>query len=355
MSVVSAPMPAAATYKVKRKTLGSRDLPPLVDKLATFVGKQMHGSLGWFEGSTLDEYLDTTTLAFDGTVPRIAKHEAGMPEGKRAAFGAYGADLAKQGHPLAAVIATDVAAMAEPKGKRLAKQTARATFQAYVKEHLAPRYSRIANNMIHFTDPVFPSGMGFRYGFLEELDTFDWTPAMVAQARELLADDHARWALDLIPRAMTFDDLAPFAVFPALRRLNFRWSKIARVKSLEPLADLRYLQALNVSNSAITDLSPLRKVPIVQLYIYQTAVVDLSPLAKHPTLECIRVEATRVSDVRPLMTCPRLVQVGLRDTKVSANNAQALRDYVRRIKAKPLSSQTYLIDGYSRGVSHEEI
>lgn len=466
----------ATHYKVLRKSLGKRTLPPVVDKLAEFVRKQAQGSLGWFEGFTIElpsgswaqripeqlrtdgiviallpdgdrlvlvrageqapvvlvnvdggarlvatsieafaaawasgtsgvptfdhdgsrvveyhgrsattqsvpsarkalrawmraqrikprrgdvfdlgAYLGTSAQASDGTIPSAPRSlQAGLIEGKRTAFADYAKLVANHGHPIAEVIAADVAALAEPKGKRTAKLHARATFLAYVKNHLTS-YARIAPNMKHFTEPAFPSGMGFRYGFLEELDTFGWTPAMVAQVPALLADDHARWARDVTPRGMTFTELDVFAPLRALRRLVFRWSKIGAVKSLAPLAELRALIALDVQRSAITDLSPLRKLPIVQLKIMETPLVDLSPLAKHPTLEHIDLGGTRVSDVRPLMTCPRLVNVDLWDAKVSNGDAAALVTAMKKRKTRPTSDQTYLIDGYSRGVTHNEV
>jgi hypothetical protein len=218
-----------------------------------------------------------------------------------------------------------------------------------VKEHLAPRYSRIAGNMTHFTDPTFPAGMGFRYGFLEKLDTFAWSKDMVKQARALLDDDHARWAIDITPRDMTFEDLAVFEKFQALRELNFRWSKIGGVRSLAPLAKLP-LQALNVRKSAVTDLSPMRKVPLVQFYIDGKQLVDVAPLAKHATLECLDLGGTSVVDVRPLMSCPRLCNIGLWDAQVSEADVRALVAVTRK-KPKPKYAP-HLIDGYSPGVSH---
>lgn len=463
----------SGNYKLKRKKVGSRTVPPLLDELATFVGMQPHGSLGWFEGPTieplegtampeklranavvfawlpdgervcsvegavvlvnpdgtcrliapsveafalawaksatgvttfdhdgsliverrgatattrsvksrrkdlgawlksqkvkapkapkakapkaaafdLDAYLGRAPRPqFDGKIPPPSKKlVAGLVAGKRTAWAAYGAELAKVGHPIAAVILADVAAMAEPKGKRTAKQAAKATFVAYVKEHLAPRHASLAGNMTHFTEQTFPAGLGFRYGFLEELDTFGWTKSMVKQGRALLEDDHARWVRELTPRDMTFDDLELFGTFPALHKLEFRWSKITKVRSLEPLAKLP-LQALEICSAPITDLSPLRKVPLVQLYVNGPQLVDLAPLAKHPTLECLGVSGTSVADVRPLMSCPRLCCIGLWDTKVSEADVHALVAVTRR-KPKPKYA-TYTISGYDPGVSH---
>lgn len=459
------------TYKVKRKALGARTLPPLLDELATFVGTQAHGSLGWFDGvileplagtampaklvadgvvfawlpdgervvvipqgavvlvspdgsarlvapslegfalawakgatgvtafdhdgsllverhgrgaaSTrsvpsarkalgawlknhairapkttfdLDAYLGTAPRPqFDGAIPAASKqvHHA-LIAGKRTAWAAYGKELAKVGHPLAAVVLADVAAMAEPRGKRALKQAAKATFQTYVKAHLAPRYARLAGNMTHWTEPTFPQGLGFRYGFLDDLDSFGWTAGMVKQARAFLDDDHARWARDLTPRGMTFDDLAVFGTFPALRRLNFWWSKIGGVTSLAPLANARALVGLRLTGGGFDDLAPLGKLPLAHLYIDKTRVTDLSPLAKHPTLECLEASNTEITNVKPLFGSPHLVHVGIYDTKVSAADAQALVDAIQRTKPKATHPE-YTLSGYSRGVSHHDV
>ena len=312
------------------------------------------------ESSTLSlpDYLPNALADVEGAsdrIPRNLEHEASIVAGSREGVAKFGVWLHKQGHPLGEVIAADVAAEAEAAPKRAARNYARKVFEAYVKAHFASRYSRIAGNMVHFTNPVFPRGMGFRYGLLQELDTFDWSPSMCNQVVEFLADDHSNWITDLTLRNVQLSDLELVARFVALRKLNFRWTDIERVRSVAPLAKMHRLRALNVSKSSVVDLSPLRSLPIVQLYLENTPVADLGPLADHPTLECIELDDSRVTDVRPLLSCPRLCRVGLWDTSVPKTQLDELMHAIKNNGAEPLEDQRGLMSGYDKYLSHADV
>jgi hypothetical protein len=286
-------------------------------------------------------------------VPRLPKLEADLAADKRPAWAAYAKWLAGQGHPLAAVIEADLAVV--PRSISSAtKKHARAVFHAYAQAHLAPRFARIAPNFVHFTEEVFMKGASFRYGFLDQLDTFCWSRPAIAQAEELLADDHARWARKLCPRGMKLANLDAFAAMPGLRELEFGWTDIRAVSSVAPLAGARALQGLNLGKSAVKDLAPLAKVPVVQLYLDSTPVKDLKGLARHPTLEDLGVANTAVKDISPLLTCKRLCHVNLYDTGVSGADAQRLLASTQKHGARP-TNPPYVMDGYGRGVSHPDL
>lgn len=296
----------------------------------------------------LEAYLGTKLATFDGTVPRLPKLEADLAAGKRPAWAAYAKWLAGQGHPIAAVIEADLAVV--PRSISSAtKKNARAVFHAYARAHLAPRYAQIAANFVHYTEEVFMKGASFRYGFLDKLDTFSWSRPAITQAEKLLTDDHARWARDLCPRGMKLASLDQFAAMPGLRELQFRWTDIKQVSSVAPLAGLRMLTGLNLGNSAVRDVAPLAKVPVVQLYLDDTEVRDVKGLARHATLEDLNLGDTDVKDISPLLSCKRLCHVNLYDSKVSVEDARKLVALVA--KHKP-SNPEYVMDGYGRGVSH---
>ncbi len=234
---------------------------------------------------------------------------------KRGEFARYGAWLTKQGHALGEVIAADVAAEVESGLKHIAKDRARQVFKDYVENHLGPRFSRIAKNMVHFTKDAFPLGMSFRYGLLRKLDTFTWTRPMRDQVLSLLADDHAAWVTRLCLRNFKFEDFEFLSSLKATRTLNFRWADIASVRSLEPLANMSQLRALNVSDSAVSDL---------------------------------------VTDLRPLLSCPSLCNVGLWDTPVPKSQLETLKESMKENGAQPVKNQEDLISGYERYISHND-
>ena len=307
---------------------------------------------------SLPDYLPSSANAVERSpdhIPRDPEHEASIVAGSREGMAKFAAWLEQQGHPLSAVVEADLAAEAEVAPKRAARNHARNVFEAYVKAHFASRYSRIAGNMVHFTNPAFPRGMGFKYGLLQQLDTFGWTPSMCNQVVEFLADDHASWITDLTLRGVKLSDLELVARFAAIRKLNFRWTDIRDLRSLAPTATMHRLRALNVSKSSVVDLSPLREVPIVQLYLENTPVTNLEPLADHPTLECIELDESHVIDVRPLMSCPRLCRVGLWGAAVPKAQLDDLMHAMKNNGAEPLEDQRGLMSGYDKYLSHADV
>ena len=61
---------------------------------------------------------------------------------------------------------------------------------------------------------------------------------------------------------------------------------------------------LDLHDSAISDLSVLEGIPLVELDIAATKVSDLAPLAKFTTLRSLNVSETEVSDLSPLSKLP---------------------------------------------------
>lgn len=283
-------------------------------------------------------------------LPHDAKLEAALVDGKRGAFAKYGAWLTGLGHPLGEVITADVAAEMKPKD-RATRNHAVATFERYVKAQLASRFPLLAPKMAHFTNRT-GGYVHFRFGFLADLDSFGCGAPVRKQMLELLADDHGAWLNDLTLRDVALEDLSLMSRFRALRKLNLRWARLGGLRSLGPLAELRNLRALDVRKSAIEDLAPLRALPIVQLVLRESAVVDLRPLEGHPTLEDIDLNGCKVQDIRPLLSCPRLVAVNLWDTKVPAAKVGELVASMKKTGARPTRNAEGLMHGTERGVSH---
>ncbi|MEZ4400850.1 MAG: hypothetical protein R3B06_12570 [Kofleriaceae bacterium] len=282
-------------------------------------------------------------------LPHDVKLEAALPAGKPADFAKYGAWLTQQGHPLGAVITADAAA----EKKRAFAAGAAKRFDAYVEANLAPRYARIATNFWHFSRPDFRFGTSFKYGFLRVLETAEWTATMREQVLEFLEqDDHARWLIKLDPQGLKLGDLSILSRFPALRTLTLRKAKVAGAKALAPLAALTQLRALDLTDSQITDLTPLAKLPLIQLTLTRTAVADLRPLAGHPTLEHLELGGTKVKDITPLLSCKRLCNVGLWDARVAKADAEKLIASMKKNGARPIANQDDLLVGYDRYVSH---
>ncbi len=78
----------------------------------------------------------------------------------------------------------------------------------------------------------------------------------------------------------------------ALRHLVISGNQLT---SLEPLAGLTHLQALDATRNAIADLTPLRGLSrLRELYLWNNAIRDATPLAQLPSLEVVDLRTNRL-------------------------------------------------------------
>jgi hypothetical protein len=78
---------------------------------------------------------------------------------------------------------------------------------------------------------------------------------------------------------------------------------VTQVKDLSPLAGMP-LRWLNLNDAAgVVDIAPLRGMPLADLHMVRTGVTDLGPLRGMP-LKRLNLEATRVTDLGPLEGMP---------------------------------------------------
>jgi Leucine-rich repeat (LRR) protein len=84
------------------------------------------------------------------------------------------------------------------------------------------------------------------------------------------------------------------------------------------------LTYLAVSNTKVTDLAPLKGMPLTSLWCNESPVTDLSPLQGMPlaNLHCVD---TRISDLLPLKDCRSLTELRCSKTKVTPATVAALK------------------------------
>jgi uncharacterized protein (TIGR02996 family) len=268
--------------------------------------------------------------------------------------------LQAQHSPHGEVIVLAVAAEREAKKARKLKVNATNALVAYIEEHLAPKFPKLAGRMLGFKlkgEAKGDDGIGntqsasitWRRGLIDGIHTWLWKPDMRAQMFELLKDRHALLLRELTIRDHAIASLEFLAHLTALESLDFRWGKIEKVADLAPLAKMSRLDFVDVRHSKVRDLSPLRKLPLRKLGLGGTQVEDLAPLAKHPTLECIDLAGTKVSDIGPLLKCPKLCNVSVWDARVSTRDAETLVKAIKQNQATPSPNSDY-----ERYVSHNE-
>jgi hypothetical protein len=102
------------------------------------------------------------------------------------------------------------------------------------------------------------------------------------------------------------------------------------VSDLSPMAACRNLKILicggdGLGKKKLTDLSPLRGLPVETLYCPNTQVADLSPLAGMPLTYLNLGGSMSISDVSPLESCKSLATLHIRSTKVTPADVAALQ------------------------------
>ena len=102
--------------------------------------------------------------------------------------------------------------------------------------------------------------------------------------------------------------------------VNLRIADLASnaITSLEPLAGLRFLRALDLTDNRVSDLSPLAGATnLRQLHLAGNAVTDLSPLAHLSQLETLVLTGNGVSDLAPLAGLSRLEALDVGGNRVA--------------------------------------
>ena len=100
-------------------------------------------------------------------------------------------------------------------------------------------------------------------------------------------------------------DISPLRAWPTLKHLfcNSSGTGKGTLSDLMPLAGCKRLESLNIKDTRVSDLSPLRGMKLKRLWCHLTQVSDLSPLQGMP-LKFLAIDVTKVSDVKPLRGMP---------------------------------------------------
>src|SRR5262249_41832818 len=94
--------------------------------------------------------------------------------------------------------------------------------------------------------------------------------------------------------SLYLEDLVPFRALPELRTIFANTDRKGKVKDLTPLREMKRLAVLNLgAQTGVTDLAPLKGLPLRELSLRNTRVKDLAPL-KGMRLEALDVLGTDV-------------------------------------------------------------
>ena len=133
------------------------------------------------------------------------------------------------------------------------------------------------------------------------------------EAGPLLARLTALQSLDLSNTQVA--DLAPLKGLTALQSLDLPNTQVA---DLAPLNGLTALQSLYLTATQVTDLAPLNGLTALQsLYLESSKVADLAPLNGLTALQSLDLSDTQVADLAPLRGLTALQSLDLSNTQVA--------------------------------------
>jgi Leucine-rich repeat (LRR) protein len=93
------------------------------------------------------------------------------------------------------------------------------------------------------------------------------------------------------------------------------WLTDCPVADLSPLQDMKTLQVLSISGTEVSDLTPLRKIPLSKLYCEKTKVSSIEPL-KGDRVQYLNLQECPLSNVEPIKEMPELRVLGIAGTQV---------------------------------------
>jgi len=119
------------------------------------------------------------------------------------------------------------------------------------------------------------------------------------------------------------EDLTPLA---ELKRLQLIDLSNHQIKSVAPLENLSALQYLNLSGNQVEDLKPLAGLKkINSLYLGRNKIQDISPLAELEDLWSLSIKINQIEDISPIAKLPRVSTLDLGENRIQ--DLSPLREY----------------------------
>lgn len=114
----------------------------------------------------------------------------------------------------------------------------------------------------------------------------------------------------------------------------------AHVTDIGAIQSMPKLTHLDLSESPVVDLSPLRSARLTRLSLHKTRVTGISALSGQPLKELTLHDCPYLRDLSPLVACPQLERLTL---PTAATNVQSLRDLpaLRSVSYQPSNNGTW--------------
>ena len=157
-----------------------------------------------------------------------------------------------------------------------------------------------ADDVVHFEDPALEEAICGTIGNTEGTIT-------IAQAQTVTLLNFGKVAEDSVTSLGAID------LFTSLEAISLNAQDI---EDISPLAALPNLVSIELGDSRISDLEPLRGTHLRELFLYGNQIQDVSPLADIPELEVLVLAGNRIMDVSPLAGLTNLRVLILADNPI---------------------------------------
>ncbi len=130
-------------------------------------------------------------------------------------------------------------------------------------------------------------------------------PGFAGKLEPAAGADHARTAVKIVSSRLV--DLAPLLALPDLNYLLISGlgKESSPLADLQPLAELKNLRRLELSHHfALTDLAPLAGLPLTNLTLHTTGVTDLAPLRDSATIRELNIYNSPIRSLEPVRRWP---------------------------------------------------
>lgn len=140
---------------------------------------------------------------------------------------------------------------------------------------------------------------------------------------ELNAEDY-REIKELDLSDSEISDLEPIRTLSSLQRLDFSRTK---VRKLGPIKELSNLKMLYLGGTQVSDLEPIKGLSSLRtLYLGGTKVSDLEPIKRLSSLQELDLNSTQVSNLEPIKGISSLQVLGLEGTQLSDEQVEELQE-----------------------------
>ena len=137
-------------------------------------------------------------------------------------------------------------------------------------------------------------------------------------------------SLDLSDTSIHQDDLLYLENTPLLEKLDISGT---RVNNLSAIAKLINLKSLTAYDTEISDLSPLKSSPLVQLEIGRAKINDLSSLGAVKALQVLNLQGNSgITSLSGLCSLKNLVSLDVKGASVDANELAHLEELPKLVQ-----------------------